>query len=46
MVAQRPEAMEQWQDAAIAGNRTPQEIPKRSDEGQRKVEPYQKKRTI
>jgi hypothetical protein len=38
--------MEQRQDAAIAGDGTPKEIPKRSDEGQRKIKPYQKKRTI
>lgn len=40
MVAKRPEAMEQWQNAAIAGDRTPEEIPKRSDEDKRKTEPY------
>lgn len=43
MVAQRPEAMEQWQDAAIAGDGTPQTLQKRSIERQRKTEPYQKK---
>lgn len=43
MVAQRPEAMEQWKDAAIAGDGTPKEIPKWSDERQRKTKSYQKK---
>lgn len=46
MVAQRPKAMEQWQDAAIAGDGTPKEIPKRLDERQRKIKPYQKKRNV
>ena len=46
MVAKRPEAMEQWQDAIIAGDGTSKEIPKRNDERQRQTEPYQKKRTI
>jgi hypothetical protein len=46
MVDQRPEAMEQWQDATLAGDRAPQEIQERIDEDKCKVEPYQKKRSI
>jgi hypothetical protein len=38
--------MEQWKNAAIAGDRTPQEIQERIDEDKRKTEPYPKKRNI